>query len=85
MALFDLIVDERVAVWRRTTMTVNADSFEQAVNMCLAESTDCATNIIHSDYLDETEEYITPSTEFPCTIEVMDEHYNVIKNNNIYE
>ena len=31
MAKFDLIVDEKVAVWRRSYITVEADSLEEAV------------------------------------------------------
>lgn len=34
MALFDLIVDEKVAVWRRSYITVEAESLEEAVKDC---------------------------------------------------
>ena len=79
MALFNLIVDEKVTVWRRSKITVEAGSLDEAVDMCLESGADCATDTLDSEYLFETEECLHPSYENPCTVEVMNSQYETLK------
>lgn len=79
MALFNLIVDEKVAVWRRSYITVEADSLEEAVKDCVERGSDAATDTLDSNYIFETEECIHPEDDF--TVEVMDRHYNTLGTN----
>ncbi len=79
MALFNLIVDEKVAVWRRSYITVEADSLEEAVKDCIERGSDAATDTLDSNYIFETEECIHPEDDF--TVEVMDRHYNTLGTN----
>lgn len=81
MALFDLIVDEKVAVWRRSYITVEADTLEDAVKDCLERGADAATDTLESDYIFETEECIQPSEKDAFTVEVMDRHFEILGNN----
>ena len=83
MAKFDLIVDEKVAVWRRSYITVEADSLEEAVKDCLERGSDAALDTLDSRYIEETEECVDPSFESPCTVEVMDRHFEILGNNDI--
>lgn len=83
MARFDLIVDEKVAVWRRSYITVEANSLEEAVKDCLERGADAATDTLDSRYIEETEECIDPSFESPYTVEVMDRHFEILGNNDI--
>ena len=83
MALFELIVDEKVAVWRRSYITVEAESLEEAVKDCIARGADAATDTLDSHYITETEECINPSYEEPLTVEVMDRHFQILGNNDI--
>lgn len=84
MEKFDLIVDEKVAVWRRSYITVEADSLEEAVKDCLERGSDAATDTLDSNYIEETEEYLNPSLEDSPTVEVMDRHYKILGNNDIF-
>lgn len=81
MALFDLIVDERVAVWRRSYITVEANSLEEAVKDCIESGADAATDTLESNYIFETEDCIHPSEEEPFTVEMMDRSYKILGNN----
>lgn len=83
MALFELIVDEKVAVWRRSYITVEAESLEEAVKDCIERGADAATDTLDSNYITETEECINPSYEEPLTVEVMDRHFQILGNNDI--
>ena len=80
MKTFELIVDEKVAVWRRSTIEVEAKSREEAINKCLQYGTGYASRIIDSEYLYETEEL---SSDGPITVEVMDLNYNVLASDDI--
>lgn len=79
--IYKLIVDELVGVWRRSKVRVNANSFEEAVEECKQNGTDNISSIIDSEYLDETECYFEQNELNPITIEVRDEHCNLIANN----
>lgn len=81
MALFELIVDEKVAVWRRSYITVEAESLEEAVQDCLERGADAATDTLESDYIFETEEYLPPTSEDPRTVEVMNRKYEILGDN----
>ena len=84
MALFEVIVDEKVAVWRRSYITVEAESLEEAVKDCLERGADAATDTLDSNYIEETEEYLIPSLKDSPTVEVMDRHYKILGNNDIF-
>lgn len=83
MEVFELIVDEKVSVWRRSYITVEAESLEEAVKDCLEGGADAATDTLESDYIFETEECLNPSYEEPLTVEVMDRHFQILGNNDI--
>ena len=79
MEVFTLIVDEKVAVWRRSTIEIEAQSLGEAVETCLINGINCTNDILDSEYLPETEEYINKDVvNHPVTIEVMDDHYNLL-------
>lgn len=84
MEKFDLIVDEKVAVWRRSYITVEADTLEDAVNDCIERGSDAALDTLDSRYIEETEECIDPSEDEYPTVEVMDRHYKILGNNDIF-
>ena len=81
MALFELIVDEKVAVWRRSYITVEAESLEEAIKDCLERGADAATDTLESIYIYETEECIPPSEEDPRTVEVMNRKFEILGDN----
>lgn len=81
MALFDLIVDEKVAVWRRSYITVEAETLEEAVKNCLESGADAATDTSESEYIFETEECLPPTDKDPFTVEVMDRNFEILGNN----
>lgn len=80
MEVFDLIVDRKVEIWRRDKVSIEADSLKEGVMKALSHryvSED-------SEYLYETECTIDPEQVFPhnsATVEVMDEHGNILKDN----
>ena len=84
MALFDLIVDEKVAVWRRSFITVEAETLEEAVKDCLERGADAAIDTLGSNYIFETEEYLPPSYKDRFTIEVMDKRHKILGNNETF-
>lgn len=79
MENYELIVDEKVSVWKRSYITVAANSLEEAVKECIECGSDLADEVTNSNFIDETEELIPPDKE--ATIEVMDRSYNVIGSN----
>lgn len=81
MALFDLIVGEKVAVWRRSYITVEVENLEEAVKDCLEMGADAAVDTLDSNYIFETEECLYPSDEDRFTVEVMDRYYEILGNN----
>lgn len=81
MALFELIVDEKVAVWRRSYITVEAESLEEAVKDCLERGADAATDTAESGYIFETEECLPPSDKDPRTVEVMNRKFEILRDN----
>ena len=76
MEVFRLIVDEKITGWRRTYVSVEADSLEEAIEMC-REGTD-NLDIEWSEFLYETETPIEQSEEEPRTIEVMDRNWDLL-------
>ena len=79
MENYELIIDEKVSVWKRSYITVEAESLKDAIKECKECGSDCADYITNSEYISETEELIPPDKE--ATIEVMDRSYNVIGSN----
>lgn len=78
MEKFKLIVDRKVEVWRRDRVTIEAESLEEATNKAFDE--DYLPD--ESEYLYETEGDLDLNSDRHCaTIEVMDEGYNVLKDN----
>lgn len=80
--LFKLIVDEKVKVWRRTYIDVEAESLEDAIEMIKEEGCECAVenSIFDTDYLWETKEFIEEK-EPGGTLEIMDRQFNILYNN----
>lgn len=85
MDTFDLIVDELVKVWRRSHISVKAESLDKAVQQCLKEGSGAADlqEFFDSDYIYETEESVNVSEEDPITIEVMGSGHEILGNNDI--
>lgn len=82
MALFELIVDEKVTTWRRSYITVEAESQEEAVEKCLESGADCATDTLDSEYIYECEACISPEqNDGMATVEVMDRQFKTLKTN----
>lgn len=83
MEIFDLIIDEKVSVWRRSHISVKAESLEEAVRECLKNGSSAADpqEFFDSDYIYDTEEFMVSSLEDPCTIEVMGPDYNILGDN----
>lgn len=79
MEVFELIVDEKVSVWRRSYIKIKAESLEDAVKDCVENGIGNAIDIIDSEYLYETEEHIQQD-EFDnrMTTEVMDKHHETL-------
>lgn len=79
MEVFELIVDEKVSVWRRSRIKIKAQSLEEAVKDCVENGIGDASDIIDSEYLCETEDYIQQDEYTnPITVEVMDTHYKTL-------
>ena len=76
MTRFDLIVDRKVEIWRRDKISIEAECLEEAVQKAL--NYDYISE--DSEYLYETECPTDPVYPYP-TIEVMDEHGNILKDN----
>ncbi len=80
MEVFNLIIDRKVEIWRRDKISIEAESLEEAVSKALSHSYISED----SEYLYETEYTTDPEQVFPynsATIEVMDEHGNILKDN----
>lgn len=69
MEVFNLIVDEKRAVWERLYVTVEAESLTEALTKCI-DGEYCVDN---SETLYETMENMAPSESEPVTIEIFDE------------
>ena len=76
MEVFNLIVDRKVEIWRRDKISIEAESIEEAVQKALNYN----YILEDSEYLGETEYPVDPVYPDP-TIEVMDEHGNILKDN----
>lgn len=76
MNTYNLCVEELVQVWRRTDIQVTANSEKEAVQRYLNGNYD--TN--YSEYLCETEEYVTP--EKGPSIEIFNDTGELIYSDN---
>lgn len=72
--IYNLILDEKVSVWRRSIVTIEARSLKEAVKDLLDNGTAHCLDIPDSEYLHETEEYL----EGDGVVEVMDLHYKTL-------
>lgn len=82
MEVFELIVDEKVSVWRRPCVKVLAESLEEAVDKCVTNGIYCAEEICDIECLEETAQYL-PQDDLnnPVTIEIMNTDYKTLKTN----
>lgn len=78
MTMFDLIVDEKVSIWRRSYISVEADTLEDAVKDCIEKGSDAATNTLESEYIFETEECLSSSEDNWPVVEVMDRKFKTL-------
>lgn len=81
MEVFKLIVDRKVEVWRRDHVEIEAESLEEAANKAIRHDYLVPDD---SGYLYDTECTMDPEQVFPysaATVEVMDEHWNILKGN----
>ena len=78
MTMFDLIVDEKVSVWKRSYISVEAATLEDAVKDCIEKGSDAATNTLESDYIFETEECLSSSEDNWPVVEVMDRKFKTL-------
>lgn len=78
MTMFDLIVDEKVSVWRRSYISVEAATLEDAVKDCIERGSEAATNTLESEYIFETEEHLSSSEDNWPIIEVMDRKFKTL-------
>lgn len=77
MEVFELIVDEKIMGWKRTHIKVEAESLEEAINMCIEEGS-VAGECEESEFLYETEDVVKPTLADPHTLEIMDASYNIL-------
>lgn len=68
---YNLIVDEEKSIVRRSFVTIEAESLSEAVNVLSTEGVGFADEIISSEFIPDTEEYIDSAN-----IIVMDSEYN---------
>ena len=81
MEVFKLTVDRKVEMWRRDHVEIEAESLEEAVNKAIKHDYLVPDD---SEYLYDTECAMSPEQVFPynaATVKVMDEHWNILKNN----
>lgn len=76
MNTYNLCVEELVQVWRRTDIQVTANSEKEALHRYL----DGDYDIKYSEYLCETEEYVTP--EKGPSIEIFNDTGELIYSDN---
>lgn len=67
MEVFELIVDNKVEIWRRDRVRIEAETLEEAINAAESGEYDYVDD---TEYLIDTETYLRPEDEVTC--EVMD-------------
>lgn len=83
MEVFELIVDKKVAVWKRKKVKIKAESLDSAIDFLLRDNINIG-EVSVVEYLNNTEEHLEPGYDHPMTLEVMDTSYKVLKTNEIY-
>lgn len=79
MEVFELIVDNKVTIWRRDTVTVRAENLEEALNMAESGEYD---EVYDTEYLSDTEIYLNPKdTCGTATCEIMDSSGKILWSN----
>lgn len=69
MSEYKLVIDEKVKLWRRDYVTVEADTLEEAIQKCL----DCEYYTRNSEDLYDTIEGLDPNKEVGPTFEIYSE------------
>lgn len=64
--IFSLLIDEKIEVWKRTSVNVEADNLEDAIKECLEDN----YTITDSEILYETEGLIDPDHYNGATKEI---------------
>lgn len=77
MEVFELIVDNKVEVWRRDRVCIEAETIEEAINIAESGEYDYVDD---AEYLTDTETYLAP-TYGEMTCEVMDIHGKTLWSN----
>lgn len=64
--IFSLLIDEKIEVWKRTSVDVEADNLEDAIKKCLED------DYVVTDYetLYETEQLLSPDRNNGATVEI---------------
>lgn len=64
--LYNLTVDEKIEVWKRTHVNVEADNLDEAINKCLDDDYE----VTNHEILYETERLLSPNHTNGVTMEI---------------
>lgn len=67
MKEFELVVYEKIKIWEKSQVVVEAETLEEAIEKCKNGDYD---DIWDSDVCYDTREYLEPSNEDPLTMEI---------------
>lgn len=70
MEIFNLIVDQKISLWERSYVTVEADSLGEAIKKC--RDGDC--NYEDTEIIYESRTDLGPTREEPSTLEIFEEN-----------
>lgn len=71
--IFNLLIDEKIEVWKRTSVNVEADNLEDAIKECLEDN----YTITDSEILYETERLLNPDHDNGATVEIYSQDSNI--------
>ena len=69
MEVFNLVVDQKLTVWERLYVTVEAESLKEAIAKCR----DSSYEVGDSEVLYDSMEFLSPTESYPVTEEIFDE------------
>ena len=78
MKVYELTVDNKVEVWRRDKVQIKAKSLEEAISIAESGEYDY---VYDTEYLSDTEVYLTPDKNGDMTCEIMDDSGNSLWDN----
>ena len=78
---FNFIIDEKIKCWVRSNVTIEADSFEEALEFAKKGADSEYTSINRYEFISDTEEYLPVSRRDYMTLEIMDQNYNSLYTN----